>query len=143
MRRLSPWEPGLRLVRRRDMRATLLRVAVLAGVVAGGPAAACSEDCGNVDCGSGVSVQWDASDLPEDVVVVRLCIDGECGDTEPPSRSIAPASAPAVDDINVELYLYGPGAEVIDLWDWQGDREGGCCPYVELRPDGSDLTPVG
>jgi hypothetical protein len=119
------------------------RLAAVTGfVLLAAPTASCSEDCGNVDCGSGVSVTWTEDDLPERVTAVRLCVDGVCKEPVAPVGPVAPDSAPPVKDITVELTLLGDRAEVLDVWEWTGDRKGGCCPYVELRPSGGELEPV-
>ncbi|MGV3758600.1 MAG: hypothetical protein ACO1PW_03525 [Actinomycetota bacterium] len=106
-----------------------------------GPGSACSDSCGDADCGSGVGVEWQPESLPEGVVAVQLCVDRRCDDPERPTGAAAPSSAPGVEDITVELRLLGTDNRVVDTWRWTGDREGGCCPYVDLMERGGELVP--
>lgn len=103
--------------------------------------AAC-DSCNDVDCGSGVVVQWSADDAIADSAMVRLCIDGECGDAAEPTGSIAPASAPGVDDLDVVLELLDADGGVVRRIEGTGDRRGGCCKSVtfELSADGESLV---
>lgn len=102
--------------------------------------AAC-DSCGNVDCGSGVVVQWSADDAIADAAMVRLCIDGECGDAVEPTGSIGPPSAPGVDDLDVVLELLDANGGVVRWIEGTGDRRGGCCKSVTFEPsaDGESL----
>jgi len=120
----------------------LIRLGVLAGfLLLAAPATACSDSCGDTNCGSGVEVEWDEEKLPVGVVAVQLCVDGECDEPERPTGAAAPNSAPAVEDITVELRLLGTGNEVVDVWEWTGDREGDCCPYADLMELDGELLP--
>jgi hypothetical protein len=106
-----------------------------------GPGAACSDSCGDVDCGSGVEVGWEPESLPGGVVAVQLCVDERCDEAGPPTGAIAPSSAPGVEDITVELRLLSATGEVVDTWRWTGDREGACCPHVDLVEVDGELVP--
>jgi len=119
-----------------------IRLAVSAGLLLwAGPVAACSDSCGDVNCGSGVGVEWEQEDLPVGVELVQLCVDDACDEPVPPTGSAAPSVAPGVEDITVELRLLGAGGEVVDVWAWTGDREGDCCPYADLMESNGQLVP--
>ena len=120
----------------------LTRLGVVVGfLLLTAPATACSDSCGDINCGSGVEVEWEEEKLPVGVVAVQLCIDGECDDPVRPTGAVAPDSAPGVEDITVELRLLDAGNEVVEVWEWTGDREGDCCPYADLMELDGQLVP--
>ena len=122
-----------------------LRAVAAAGglLLLAAPSSACADPCGDINCSSGVEVRWNDGDLPDGAAAVQVCVDGECDEPEAPTGSIAPGSVLGVKDITVELRFLDGAGEIIDTWEWTGDREGDCCPHVELLPGGDgELVPV-
>jgi hypothetical protein len=117
-------------------RTWLLTVVVLLLAVSPmGAVVGCADSCGDVNCGSGLSVSWRRQDLPSAHSYV-LCVNGSCHVVVAQVRkgrvSVAPGVAPAL-KVQVELRLRNADKKVVASYRGGGTRTGRCCRYLQLH----------
>jgi hypothetical protein len=91
-------------------------------------------------------VWWRPDEIPS-ASTYRLCIDDSCEPVEPRRvgrareiLEVEPAGASGDKHVTVRLELLDSRGQVVEVFRGEGDKSGGCCPFIGFRAADGALT---